>query len=135
VSKSSSVEERFLPRPVTPAVEVEVDIPEDWDGIFPALPSSVRGALVKLTVTIPEAKLPVFDRERFREGALFMGAERVHAINLRVIRSAVKRDERHNAEVSLEESIQLFAGETKPQRAMEKVRLALSIAREADGEA
>jgi hypothetical protein len=45
----------------------------------------------------------------------------------------VKRDDRHDVELSLEESIRVFAEETRPADVGEKVAFAVEIAREADG--
>ena len=128
--RSSRPRERFVELPVDRHVELLLDFAEDPDlAIDEGL---VRGARVKPVVVIPEEKLETFDRDALREAVLAAGAEYCRAPEVRVVRKRTKRDERHSADVPLEESLRIFAAETRARDSDAKVAFAAELAREAD---
>ncbi len=120
------VRENFLPLPVDRTIELRLEFGEDLGDV------DVEGARVKPILLVPEEKADLVDREGLRSKLMEKGAVYVKAPIVHVVRRAVKRDERHDADVPLEESLRLFAGETKPRDAEEKVAYAVALAREAD---
>lgn len=133
-SERLSARERFVPLPVDRLVEISITIAENWDGRLDRFfrPEDVRGARVKVVATVPEARLADFDRETLRSLILAAGAVHCRAPEVRVVRRKVRRDERHDAEISIEESLRIFAEETRAKGTEGKVRFAAELAREAD---
>lgn len=130
----SRVREEFIPLPVTPAVELSFDLGEDWDGRLSSLglPEAVRGAAVKLVLRVAEERLGELDREGFRAAVLAAGAESCRAPVVHVTRKREARDDRHAAELTLEDSLRIFAEEVRAPDAAERVAFAAALAREAD---
>ena len=123
--------ERFLPLPVDRHVELTFEFPETIDlAVFDS--NVVVGARVKPIVIVSEEKLETLDREAIRRAILEKGAVHCRAPEVRVVRRKVKRDERHAADVPLEESLRIFAEETRARNAEWKVGFAAELAREAD---
>lgn len=123
--------EYFVPLPVDPTIEVAVrmDLETEFE-----IPRDVRGARVKLVVYVPEARAAEVDRGALRAKLLDAGAVYARDPVVHVVRDEAKRDERHAVDVPLEESVRIFADETRPERAEEKIAFALELAREADSE-
>jgi hypothetical protein len=124
--------DRFLPLPVDRTIELRFDLGDDWDGAIELEPD-LTGARVKPVVHVAEAVVERFDRNGLKDRILEAGATYCKAPVVHVVRTVVKRDDRHDVELSLEESIRVFAEETRPADAGEKVVFAVEIAREADG--
>jgi len=122
--------ERFVELPVDRHVEVLLDFVENPDLLLDE--SLLKGARVKPVVVVPEERVETFDREALRKAVLKAGAESCRPPEVRVVRKRVKRDERHAADVPLEESLRIFAAETRARDAGEKVSFAAELAREAD---
>jgi hypothetical protein len=120
------VRENFLPLPVDRTLELRLEFGENLGDV------DVRGARVKPILFVPEEKADLVDREALRAKLIERGAVYVKAPTVHVIRKAIKRDERHRADVPLEESLRLFAGETRPRDADAKGEFAAALAREAD---
>lgn len=120
----------FVPTPADRTVEVRVELGEDWEGgiEFP----DVRGARVKPVIFVAEERADLVDREAIRTVLEELGAVYVRTPLVHVVRKVVRRDERHAVDLPLEESIRLFAEETTPRDAGEKIAFALELAREAD---
>ena len=126
------VGDRFLPLPAEPTRELRWDLPEDWDGAIPVDADLVRGARVKPVVTVPEARLAALDPEALRARILELGATYCKAPLVHVLRKRTARDERHATELPLEDSLAIFAEETRVRDPEEAVRFAAALAREAD---
>jgi hypothetical protein len=125
----------FVPLPADRTIELRFELGEDWDGGFePADFPDVLGARVKPVLFVAEERADLVDREAIRATLEELGAIYVRAPLVHVVRKVVRRDERHDVEIPLEESIGLFAEETKPRDAEAKVAFALELAREADAE-
>ncbi len=122
---------RFVELPVDRALELRFDLDLAFDGAF-RLPD-VAGARVKVVVYVPEDVADLVDRVSLRNQIEEAGAIYVKDPVVHVIRSEVRRDARHEADLSLEESIAIFAAETSPRDAENKVAFAVALAREADG--
>lgn len=123
------VRENFLPLPVDRALELRFDVgevPEELE-----IPDVVD-ARVKPVVYVEEGGLETFDAEKLRQVLLEAGAKYVKSPIVHVVRKVVRRDERHDVEIPLEFSLELFAEETRPREAEEKVAFAAALAREAD---
>jgi len=134
VSKLREVREEFLPLPATPAVELAFDLDEDWDGRLESLglPDAVVGAAVKLVLRVAEERLAELDREGFRAAVLAAGADSCRAPVVHVTRKREARDDRHAAELTLEDSLSIFAEEVRAPDAGARVAFAAALAREAD---
>lgn len=126
--------QHFVPLPVDRTVELRLEFGADWDGEIVYARSDVEGARVKPVVFVAEEKADLVDREAIRATLVELGAVYVRAPMVHVVRNVVRRDERHDVEIPLEESIRLFAEETKPRDAEAKVAFALELAREADAD-
>jgi hypothetical protein len=125
------VRENFLPLPVDRTVELRIEIGESFDGEIGGFPD-LAGARVKPVVFVPEERAELFDRDALREKLEEAGAIYVKAPTVHTIRRVVRRDARHDVDVPLEESLRIFAEETKPRDADAKVEFAAALAREAD---
>lgn len=126
------VRENFLPLPVDRTLELRWDLgngfPADGE---PEIPD-VAGARVKLVIFVAEESVMHLDRDGLRDRILSAGAKYCKAPVVHVVRKAEHRDARHAVDVPLEESLRLFAEETKPREAEDKVEFAAGLAREAD---
>ena len=123
----------FVPLPVERTIELRLELEADWDGGFePTDFPDVLGARVKPVVFVVEERANLLDREALRASLEELGAVYVRTPLVHVLRKVVRRDERHDVEIPLEESIELFAEETKPRDAEAKVAFAVALAREAD---
>lgn len=123
-----TTQERFLPLPVTPAVELTAE----WDGRLDLDPEVIRGAAVKLVLRVPEDRLAELDREALRAEVLAAGADSCRSPVIHVVRRREARDARHAAELSLEDSLRIFAEEVRAPDLEERVNFAAALAREAD---
>jgi len=121
----------FLPLPVEPTLEIRFELDEAWDGAW-RLPAAVSGARVKPVVSVPEARAEAVDRAALRRAVLEAGAVYCKLPEVHVRRREVRRDERHDVELPLEESLRIFAEETRPRDAERFVEFAAALAREAD---
>jgi hypothetical protein len=128
------VRENFLPLPVDRTLELRIELGEDFDGDLDLLlvDVDVRDARVKPVVFVPEERVDLLDRETLRERILAIGAKYCKAPVVHVVRKVVRRDVRHDAEIPLEDSLRIFAEETKPRDTEEKIAFAAELAREAD---
>jgi hypothetical protein len=122
----------LYPLPVDRTVELRFELGLDWDGEFDLDSEVIRGARVKPVVFVDEEKADLVDRDAMKEMISSLGAIYVRTPAVHVIRKRVKRDERHDVEIPLEESLRLFAEETRPEDAEEKIDYAVALAREAD---
>lgn len=117
--------------PISRLVEVAVDVAVDgtcrWSHV-----SRLDGCRVKLTVSVPEELVDTVSVDSLVERAKTLGAEHVRTPEVRVVRKDVVRDERHHVDVPLEESLRIFAEETKVSGIDRLVEFAASVAREAD---
>lgn len=125
------VRQNFLPLPVDRTLELRFDLGDEFDGTLD-LDVDVEGARVKPVVFVPEGKVDLLDREEIQRALLAAGAKYVKVPVVHVVRTVAHRDERHDVEISLEESIRIFAEETKPRDVDEKVAFAAALARESD---
>lgn len=121
----------FLPLPAEPTREVRFNLDDDWDGTW-SLNSDVSGARVKPVVSVPEGSAEAVDRAALRKLILDAGAVYCKQPEVHVRRREVRRDARHDVELSLEDSLRIFAEETQPRDAERFVKFAAAIAREAD---
>lgn len=121
------VMETVLPLPIDRTLEIRWDVGDDLS----ALPD-VAGARVKPVVFVREEDAAALDLVDLRNRILGAGAVYCRAPIVHVVRSEVKRDARHAADVPLEESLRIFAEETRPEDAGAKVEFAAGLAREAD---
>ena len=124
--------QHFVPLPVDRTIELRFELGEDWDGNLVFSKGDVEGARVKPVVFVAEERADLVDRDAIRATLEELGAVYVRAPLVHVVRKVVRRDERHAVEIPLEDSIELFAEETKPRDAAEKVAFAVALAREAD---
>lgn len=125
------VKQNFLPLPVDRTIELRWDFTRaDLETEIPI--SDVTGARVKPVVYVAEDALDLFDREELRERIIAAGAKYVKAPTVHVVRGTTYRDERHDVEIPLEESLRLFSEETSPRDSAEKIAFAAELAREAD---
>ena len=120
----------FVPLPVERTIEIRFELDEDWNGDleFP----DVVGARVKPVIFVAEERANLVDRDAIRSTLEELGAIYVRTPLVHVVRKVVRRDERHDVEIPLEDSIELFAEETKPRDAEAKIAFAVALAREAD---
>lgn len=121
------VSEHFLPLPVDRTLELRWDVgvvPEEME-----IPDVVD-ARVKPVVYVEEGA--IFDAEKFKKVLLEAGAKYVRSPLVHVVRRETRRDERHDVEIPLEESLGLFAEETSPRDPEGKIEFAAAVAREAD---
>jgi hypothetical protein len=123
----------FLPLPVDRTIELRFELDEDWDGAIDLDPEALAGARVKPIVFVAGAVVDRFDRDDLRLRIIHAGAIYCRAPLVHVVRTVVRRDERHAVEVPLEESLRMFAEETSPAGADRKVAFAAGLARAADG--
>jgi len=128
------IREQFIPLPVTRVVELSIDLMEDWDGSLDSidLPPDAKGASVKPLVHISEDRLAELDRTALMKRILAFGASACRLPVVQVSRRREKRDERHASELSLEESLTIFAEEVRSPEPEERVAFAVALAREAD---
>lgn len=123
--------EEFVELPVDRLIEFTVHLGMDFDGRV-TLPE-VSGARVKPVIFIPAERVDLLDRVGLVADLKSKGATAVKAPVVHVVRSVERRDERHDVDLPLEESLRLFAeetGVTDPGR----IEMALKLAREADAE-
>lgn len=118
------VREYDLPLPVDRTLELRWDALPDGD-----LPD-VAGARVKPVLFLDEVESTTFDRGAFKERLREAGAVYVKAPVVHVLRRRSARDDRHAADVPLEESLRMFAQET--HCGVDHVEFAAALAREAD---
>jgi hypothetical protein len=130
----SIVRENFIPLPVDRTIEVRLELAENFDGDLDLLLTDLdfRDARVKPVLFVPEAVVDLLSRDALRESILQAGALYCRTPIVHVVRTVVHRDERHDVEIPLEESLRIFAEETKPRDADGKVSFAAELAREAD---
>lgn len=130
------VRENFLPLPVDRLLELRWELGEDFAGEYAlderSLEAIKAGARVKPVIFVPESKLELVDREAVRTWLLELGAKYVRAPLIHVARRTTRRDARHDVEIPLEESIRIFADETRPRDKVAKRVFAAALAREAD---
>jgi len=128
------LEKTFIPLPVDRLVVVDLRVEE---GAVVGLPKSsdVAGCLVKVRIEVPAEQIDVFDKEFLRQQIIELGAAHVRAVEVRVLRREAVRDDRHAVELSIEDSLRIFAEETKIQDAERRIAFAAALAREADSEA
>jgi len=129
---SGPVSNRLIRTGADPTVEVTFELPADWDGKFPLDPGAVKGTRVKPVVVLPEELVSGVDRHALRTAILDAGALYCKVPFLRVIRRKQTRDRRHAPDLPLEESLRIFAEETKTEDPEEVVKFAAALAREAD---
>ena len=122
----------FLPLPVEPTREIRFELDADWDGRWKIDPELVRGARIKPVVFVPEERASEVDKASLRQLFLDTGATYCKLPEVHVHRKEVRRDARHDVELSIEESLWLFASETRPKNTEDKVLFAAALAREAD---
>jgi hypothetical protein len=132
--KRTEVAEEFIPLPVIPVVEVSLNLGEDWDGTIRSveIPKTILGANVKLLLRVSERWFAELDREVFQAAILKSGAVSCRPPVVHVVRKREARDERHAAELTLEESLRIFAEEVRAPDSVERVAFAAALAREAD---
>lgn len=131
VQRLRAMKQKFVPLPVEELVEYVVDINES--GTYPILEAhSFEGFRVKLVINVPEEWVENIDPAGIAKQFRLAGASHVKTPEVRVIRKDVVRDERHHVDVPLEESLRLFADETKIQDAERRIAFAAKVAREAD---
>ena len=133
-TSSPGVEHRFLDVSADPTIEVRFEIPASWDGRFPLNPEALTGTRVKPVVLVPEELASEVDRHALRQEILEAGAVYCKVPIVQVARRKVKRDARHAVELPLEESLRLFAAETRTEDPETVVEFAAALAREADAE-
>jgi hypothetical protein len=123
----------FLPLPVDRTIELRIEIGEDFSGDF-ELGNLDRfvGARVKPVLYVRESAVETVDRSALRDAILALGAKYVKTPIVHVVRRIVRRDERHDVELDLEDSLRLFAEETGVSDPERKVAFAVALARESD---
>ncbi len=131
-SGKSSVRNRFVNYNAQPTRELRWELRSDWDGEFRVRKGDVKGARIKPVILIPEEAVSFLDRHAIRQKILDFGAVYCKVPIVHVLRERVKRDDRHRVELSLEESLRIFAEETRPEDPEGKVKFAAALAREAD---
>jgi hypothetical protein len=132
VGGRTPIEHRLLDVSADRTIEVRFELPAEWDGRFPLDPEALTGARVKPVVLVPEELASEVDRHALRAEILDAGAAYCKVPAVQVARRRVKRDARHETALPLEESLRIFAEETKPERAEEVLRFAAALARAAD---
>ena len=130
--RGEPVENRFLEYGAQPTREIRWELPPDWDGDLPLDPDVIDGSRIKPVVLVPDNVADQLDRHALRQRILDLGATYCKVPVVHVLRERVARDERHRTELSLEESLEIFAEETRPPDAEAKVAFAAELAREAD---
>jgi len=123
--------DRFIETGADPTLEVRWELDTGWNGRF-AIPESVAGARVKPVVYVSEELSDQVDRHGLRTEILEAGAIYCKVPTVHVARRKVKRDARHEVELTIEESLRLFAEETKPSDPKGLVKFAAKLARAAD---
>lgn len=126
------VRNKFVDYGAQPTRELRWELRSDWDGEFLVPSKDVKGARIKPVILIPEEVVNLLDRHALKQRILDLGAVYCKVPIVHVLRNRVKRDERHRVELSLEESLGIFADETRPKDSEGKVKFAVSLAREAD---
>lgn len=126
------ISHRFLDLDADPTLEVRFELPAEWDGAFPLEGAALKGARVKPVVFVPEELSAEVDRHALRSAILETGAVYCKVPIVQVARKKVKRDERYAVELPLEESLRIFAEETRAEDAERLVKFAAALAREAD---
>lgn len=130
--RHGSLREDVVDLPVDRMLELVWDLGDDFDGTFPVSAEDVSGARVKPVVFCPEEKLELVDKAALRDALLDAGAVYVKAPTVHVVRKKERRDERHDVELELEASLELFAEETRVRDPEGKIAFAAELAREAD---
>lgn len=127
-----AVRNKFVDYRAQPIREICWKIPSDWNGEIWVVERDVKGARIKPVILIPEEVVNLLDRHAVRQKILDFGAVYCKVPIVHVLRKRTKRDDRHRVELSLEESLKIFAEETRPEDSEGKVKFAASLAREAD---
>lgn len=128
--RGGTIRRYAVPLPVERTLELTFEFDAAWDGALPDF-GDVDGARVKPVLFVPEELTDLVDREAWRDALLEAGATYVKTPTVHVVRRRTKRDERHAAQLSLEESLRIFAEETggAPK---ERIEFAAALARDAD---
>lgn len=122
---------RFVSLPVEPTRELRFELDANWDGRWPIQPTLVAGARIKPVVFVPEAIAANVDKFGLKAEFEALGATYVKTPHVHVVREKTTRDARHAVDLPLEESLRIFAEETRTSD-LAKVAFAAAIAREAD---
>lgn len=127
-----SVRNKFVDYGAQPTRELRWELSPDWNGDLQISKKDVKGARIKPVILIPEEVVNLLDRHALKKIILDLGAVYCKVPIVHVLKKRAKRDDRHRVELSLEESLKLFAEETRPEDPEEKVKFAAALAREAD---
>lgn len=127
----SKLKEKLIKLPVSRLLELTWELDSTFEGIID-IEADVAGARVKPVLYVPEEKLKLVDKNQLTQDLINAGASYIKAPTIHTIRKKVKRDDRHDVELSIEESLEIFAEETKVRDVDVKIAFAAELAREAD---
>ena len=125
------MKQTFIPLPVDRLVEIVLDISDSGTYEMPKA-HAFDGCRVKVVINVPEEWAENINPAGIAEQFKASGATHVKAPVVRVLRKDVVRDERHVVDLPLEDSLRLFAEETKITDAERRIDFAAKVAREAD---
>lgn len=125
--KKSKIKDKFIKLPVDPIHEIVIkELDYELDEKL------IKGSRIKPIVYIKEEKLDQFDSNLLKKRIFKLGAIYCKNPIINVIRKKIRRDSRHDFILQLEDSIKLFAKETRPKNKDKKIEFTIQLAKEAD---